>query len=130
MRVPPSVRSVADVIGLDAAVRLMRATYENRQVYVPARDVKDHRLSGILHPDEFKALKRVFGGELLPYPSARGVKRKIAAERKAQAILSDIEQGMSSKEIAAKQGVSCRYVRRLRAKGTTSSGWRKPKREL
>lgn len=109
---------------MDAAVRLMRATYGNRQVYVPARDIpQDHRLSSVLAPDELKALKRTFGGELLPYPSARGMKRKSEAQRKARAILQCIAEGMGTSLIAERYGVSQQYVRRLRSKGTTSSGW-------
>jgi hypothetical protein len=126
MRVPSSVRTVAEVIGMDAAVRLMRATYGNRQVYVPARDISDHRLASVLRPDELSALRRTFGGELLPYPSARGTKRRIEAERRTQAIQQDIEANMPTREIAAKHGVSERYVRRFKAKGTGSSGWKWP----
>jgi transposase-like protein len=131
MRVPHSVRSVAEAIGLDAAVRLMRASYKSPhtdgggKVYVPASDIPPgHRLHEVLTADELTALRRTFGGELLPYPSSRGVKRRIAAERRARAILLDIQAGVSSSEIAAKHGVSSQYVRRIRSKGTTSSGWR------
>lgn len=109
---------------MDAAVRLMRASYANRQVYVPASELEPgHRLHEVLKPDEVTALRRTFGGELLPYPSAKGVKRRIAAERRAKAILEDLQPGVSSAEIAAKHGVSSQYVRRLRCKGSTSSGW-------
>lgn len=124
MRVPSSVRSVAEVIGMDAAVRLMRASYDNRQVYVPASDIQPgHRLHEVLKPDEVTALRRTFGGELLPYPSAKGVKRRIAAERRARAIREDIIASIPVREIATKHRVSERYVRRIRSKGTTSSGW-------
>lgn len=129
MRVPHSVRSVAQVIGMDAAVRLMQASYKSPhtdgggKLYIPARDIADHRLTRVLQPDEMTALRRTFGGELLPYPSARGMKRKIAAERRARAILLDIQAGVPTSEIAAKHNVSGQYVRRIRSKGSTSSGW-------
>ncbi len=126
MRVPHTVRTVAEVIGMPGAVRLMQASNDWRYIYVPAKAGPGHKLASVLNPDELTALQRTFGGELLPYPSARGIRRKRAAERKAQAIQQDITAGMTACEIAAKRGVSERYVRRIRTKGTTSSGWRRP----
>jgi hypothetical protein len=126
MRIPQNVRSVAEVIGMDAAVRLIGASYPNRQLYIPARQQPGHRLASVLQPAELSALQRTFGGELLSYPSARGLKRRIKAQRKAQAIRSDIADGIPIKSIADKHGVSEQYVRRIRTKGTTSSGWKQP----
>jgi hypothetical protein len=126
MRVPHNVRTVAEIIGMDAAVRLMRATSPNRLVYIPARDIANHPLSRVLQPSELKALRRTFGGELLPYPSGRGIKRRLAAQRKAEAILAAIASGLCTAEIAIKYAVSAQYVRRIRTKGTTSSGWQRP----
>lgn len=111
---------------MDAAVRLLQAPGKNACVYVPQRIKPGHRLTTILQPDELTALQRTFGGELLPYPSARGVRRRRAAERRAQAIQQGIIAGLTTSEIAAAHGVSERYVRRIRAKGTTSSGWQRP----
>lgn len=128
MRVPLTVRTVAEVIGMPGAVRLLQAPGKNESVYVPQRIKPDHRLASILQPDELTALQRTFGGELLPYPSARGMRRRRAAERKAQAIQQDITAGLTTSEIAAKHDVSESYVRRIRSKGTTSSGWRRPRR--
>jgi hypothetical protein len=127
MRVPLTVRTVAEVIGMPGAVRLLQAPGKNESVYVPQQRIKpDHRLASILQPHELTALQRTFGGELLPYPSARGMRRRRAAERKAHAIQQDITAGLTTSEIAAKHDVSESYVRRIRSKGTTSSGWRRP----
>ena len=126
MRVPLTVRTVAEVIGMDAAVRLLQAPGKNECVYIPQRIKPGHRLTTILQPSELTALQRTFGGELLPYPSARGMRRRRAAERKGQAIQQHITAGLTTSEIAAKYDVSERYVRRIRSKGTTSSGWRRP----
>ena len=122
MRIPHTVRTVADVIGMDAAVRLAATAYSNRQVYVPAGDVgPDHRLYRVLMPAELRNLQRHFGGELLPFPTLRGAKRQRIAERKADAIRADIAKGMTTAEIAARHRVSGQYVRRIRTKGETSS---------
>jgi hypothetical protein len=127
MRIPRTVRTVADVIGLPAAVRLMRVAYKSphsdggSKLYVPSSGTLDHRLTSVLQPDEFKALTRTFGGELLSYPSARGMRRRIKAERKAEAIREDIAKGLPTAEIARKHGVSDKYVYRIRSKGETSS---------
>jgi hypothetical protein len=134
MRVPLTVRTVADVIGMDAAVRLMQVAYTSphtdggSKLYVPAREIAGHRLARVLQPHELKAITRAFGGELLSYPSARGIKRRIAAQRKAEAIMTEINAGLSTVEIAAKHKVSTQYVRRIRTKGTTSSARAYPRK--
>ncbi len=101
---------------MDAAVRLMQASYGNRQVYVPAREIAGHRLNAFLQPDELKALRRSFGGELLSYPSARGTKRRLAALRRKQAILTDLDANVVVREIASRHGVTERYVRKVKAR--------------
>ena len=134
MRIPLTVRTVADVIGMDAAVRLMQVAYTpphsdgGSKLYVPAREIADHKLARVLEPHELKAITRAFGGELLSYPSARGMKRRIAAERKAKAIRDDIASRLSTAEIATKYAVSAQYVRRIRTRGSTSSGWQRPRK--
>lgn len=133
MRIPSSVRTVADVIGLDAAVRLMRVAYsppngQGSTLYIPSRETPRHRLTTVLQPSEYRAITRAFGGELLSYPSARGMKRKIKAERKAEAIKRDITSGLSTAEITAKHKVSVQYVSRLRVTGRSSSSSRKRNR--
>ena len=126
MRIPSTVRTVADVIGLAAAVRLMQVTYrppngQGGSLYIPARETPGHKLATVLQPSEMRAITRAFGGELLSYPSARGMKRKIKAERKARGIQQDIVTGIATADIAAKHNVSCRYVSRIRKTGSTSS---------
>jgi len=121
MRIPPSVRSVADVIGMEGAVRLMQATTSNRQIYIPAKEVGAHHLASVLRPDELRMLCREFGGSLMHYPSARSMKRRRATQIKAQAIMQDLRAGRKLSEVAIKHGVSCQYVSRLRTRGTTSS---------
>lgn len=134
MRVPLTVRTVADVIGMDAAVRLMQVAYTSphsdggSKLYVPAREIADHKLATVLQPSELRAITRAFGGELLSYPSARGMKRRIAAERKAKAIRDDIAQGLSTADIVAKHGVSAQYVRRIRTRGETCSARAYPRK--
>lgn len=134
MRIPLTVRTVADVIGMDAAVRLMQVAYTpprsdgGSKLYVPAREIADHKLATVLQPSELRAITRAFGGELLSYPSARGVKRRIAAERKAKAIRDDIASGLSTAEIVAKHSVSGQYVRRIRTRGETCSARAYPRK--
>lgn len=129
MRVPHTIRTVADVIGMDAAVRLAGAAYDNRLVYVPAGNVgPEHRLSRVLKPDEVRTLQKHFGGELLPFPTLRQAKRQRMTERKAKAIRADIKAGLPSVEIARKHKVSDKYVYRIRATGETSSSQAYPRK--
>lgn len=130
MRVPSTVRTVAEVIGMDAAVRLMQVTGRNDSVYVPAREIpQGHRLLSALSLDEARKLQQHFGGELLPYAKRQGARRKRQAEIRASAIKAMHERGRSSADIAASLGCSVRYVRRVISKGTTSSGWRRRRNE-
>lgn len=118
MRVPHTVRTVADVIGLEAAVRLSAAAYSNRQVYVPAGVVKpDHRLARVLAPDELRKLQRHFGGELLPFPTLKRAKRERASEIKQLAIMHDMQtSGLTQSAIARKHGVTKQWVARIARK--------------
>jgi hypothetical protein len=121
MRIPLSVRSVAHVIGMEGAVRLMQATSTNRQVYVPSKEHGANHLASVLRPDELRLLCREFGGSLMHYPSARSMKRRRATQIKAQAILKDLSAGYKLNEVAMKHEVSPQYVSRLRTHGCTSS---------
>jgi hypothetical protein len=121
MRIPPSVRNVAEVIGMEGAVRLMQVTKSNRQIYIPAKEVGAHHLSSVLRPDEIRLLCREFGGSLMHYPSGRSMKRRRATQIKAQAIMKDVSAGRKLNEVAMKHGVSPQYVSRLRTRGSTSS---------
>lgn len=118
MRVPHTIRTVADVIGMEAAVRLARAAYSNRQVYVPAGRIgPEHRISRVLMPDEVRSLQNHFGGELLPFPTLRGAKRDRASQLKQREIAADIKAGaMTHSAIARKHGVSKQWVHRVARK--------------
>jgi hypothetical protein len=112
---------VADVIGMDAAVRLTQAAYGNNQLYVPARDIgPGHRLARALKPDELRTLQRHFGGELLPYATARGARRTVKAERKRRRILELHGQALSVAAIAREVCCSEWYARRVLRKGQAS----------
>jgi len=106
MRIPTSVRMVAEVIGLDAAVRLIPLTGKNNAIYVPANPVKPgHRLSAVLEPDELRKLQRHFGGELMNYVDERGAQKiALANRRRAQIIALSRRGTMSKAEIAREVG--------------------------
>lgn len=128
MRVPPSVRMVADIIGLEAAVRLTQAVGRNSAVYVPSSPIApDHRLARILQPRELSALQSHYGGDFIPLPSARGIKRKVKAERRRLRILELSGEGMTPSAVALAVGCSRQYAERVIKRGATSSGWRKRK---
>ena len=124
MRVPSSVRSVAEVIGMDAAFRLMRATGSNYAVYIPAGSIPpSHRLASILKPEELRGLQLHFGGELLPYARLIGQTKARQAELRVMRIRAMHAQGQAISAIAQDVGCSWHYVRRVIREGRTSSGW-------
>lgn len=115
MRIPSTVRMVAEVIGMDAAVRLMQASYPNGQVYVPAGNISpQHRLATFLQPDELTRLQRHFAGELIPYATARGAKRAVRAERRRKRMVEMLDQGLTPRQIAQALGCSPDVARVMR----------------
>ena len=113
MRIPRTVKTVAEVIGMDAAIRLAQVS-RNNQVYVPATRLRpDHPLTSVLQPGELQALQRHFGGELMSYASASGLRRKVATDRRRQAIVQGLQAGLSHHEIADRVRCTWRHVRRV-----------------
>lgn len=103
---------------MDAAVRLASVAYDNRQIYVPAGNVRpDHRLARVLAPDELRTLQRHFGGELLPFPTLKRARRERASQIKQLAIAKDIQtSGLTQTAIALKHGVTKQWVARIARK--------------
>lgn len=117
---PESVREIAEVIGRDAALRLigkLPTCYAGKDgkkstrviMYVPKRLQPDHMLVSILGWSSACKLVRVFGGEILYPANCRGIYSKFRDE----AILKMLEAGCRPSMVADIMGLSERHVRNL-----------------
>lgn len=117
---PASVREIAEVIGRDAALRLigkLPTCYAGKDgkkstrviMYVPKRLRPDHQLVQILGWAAAQRLVRVFGGEIL-YPANC---RSIYAAFRDEAITKMLQTGARPSMVADLMGLSERYVRNL-----------------
>ena len=117
---PRSVREIAEVIGRDAALRLigkLPTCYAGKDgkkstrviMYVPKRLQPDHPLVDILGWNTALRLVRTFGGEIL-YPANC---RSIYAKFRDEAILKMLDAGARPSMVADIMGLSERHVRNL-----------------
>jgi hypothetical protein len=120
---PSSVQEIAEVIGRDAALRLVgalpRCSQRDRRypnaassrviMYVPKRVEPGHRLVQILGHDTARRLVHHFGGEVLYPANCADVYRRF---RDSEA-LRMVRDGMPAKAVADVLGVSDRHVRNL-----------------
>lgn len=129
MRIPQNVRAVANLIGMESAVRLIHATHSNGAIYIPHGDKpsllrSSRQIKDLIPAADVAVLQREYGGELLAYPTRKGAQRMAASMRKVQRIKS-----MAAHHSAAfiAQSIPCseRYVRRVLKTGSTSSGWKR-----
>lgn len=113
---PDSVQQVAEVIGEEAALKLVNgwprtAKASRPVVYVPARLTPDHRLVAILGWQTAERLVRVFGGDILFLATCASARR---AGRDAE-IEEDMRNGptLSPAVIAQRYGIHVVHARRI-----------------
>lgn len=114
---PRSVREIAQVIGRDAALRLigqlptcMGGAPGKRSsrvmLYVPKKLAPDHRLVRILGAEKAMALVRAFGGEVLQPANCR----RIFARYRDEAIVKMLRAGAGLPMVLSIMRVSRRHV--------------------
>lgn len=114
---PSSVREIAQVIGREAALRLigaMPAVVAGKQgkqssrvmLYVPKKLSPDHRLVQILGAEHAMALVKAFGGEMLQPANCR----RIYARYRDEAILKMLRDGARMSMVLSIMRVSKRHV--------------------
>lgn len=119
-RLPKSVHEIAEVIGEEAALRLIgrlprrknrdwrypNAVCQQASLYVPAVLPADHWLVKVLGWHAAKRLSDMFGGEILK----PAVCEEIYREWRNREIVSMAGKGVPSDAIAEIVGISCRRV--------------------
>lgn len=112
---PDSVQQIADVIGEDAALTLVRRWPRTRSgrpvLYVPATLPADHRLVAIIGWHAAARLVKVFAGEIIFLATCAVVQR----DGRNQLIAAALANRASPAAVAIKHGVSERQVRRIAA---------------
>ena len=108
---PPLVRDIADVIGLQATLVLCDA-WGGIRWSVPTTHRADSTLSRLIGADCAEAFIRVFGGEKLDLP--RCTRALIAAEHAA--LYADRDRGMTAPALALKYRCTERWVWELLAR--------------
>jgi hypothetical protein len=103
-----TIEQLAEIIDLDAAVRLCR-TVGGVSWYIPNKASPDHRFVEIIGQEAWSKLCAVFGGTELTLP------RGDLAYRRRRALELIKAVGMSARQIAIDSGTTERHVRRLRA---------------
>lgn len=123
MRLPESVKELADVIGTERALYLVgqlprcyvrdkrrpNATATHVILYVPKRLPPDHELVRILGWNDARRLADAFGGEILQPASCAEIYRRFRDDT----ILRMVREGMKPAAVAALLEVSERHVRNL-----------------
>jgi DNA-binding NarL/FixJ family response regulator len=113
-RLPGLLQEFADVIGLDAALRIARAVGGIR-VYIPERVDHNHWLSHAIGRELADKLCANFGGGALEVPIGPEGERATRERRHAEMILEMTLQGLSSTVIAQRLRLSDRTVRTHRS---------------
>ncbi len=114
IRLPPGLRDIADVIGLDAALKLAQAKGGQR-IAVPGRICDGHWLIEVMGREKAEELSRYLtdGNRIhldVPFgPTHSGARRNALTYQM-------LDNGASANEVAAATGVTRRTVFRQKAK--------------
>lgn len=120
-KLPDSVQMIADVIGEDAALELVRRwprqpdkrySCDRIIVSIPKRPTTSSRLVAILGWDNAAKLSREFGGEVLTLATCANLRRN----DRDQAIARALANNATPAAISLRFGLNERHVRRIAAR--------------
>ncbi len=107
---PPKLVEIAEVIGLDAAMRLSAANPGIR-IHVPKHAPEIHAITAAIGIEAARQLCEVYGGSDLMVPKAHAARQAVL---KAQ-MLADLKAGDSAPTVARRYGVHQSVVYKLSA---------------
>jgi Mor family transcriptional regulator len=108
---PPTLRRIAEVAGVPAAVRLAEE-YGGTRKYFPLNPAEGHELAEVLGLEAAVALAEHFGLEEVDVPRATAALRRLRDEE----IQHRLACGDSTNTVARAFGVSWRHVYRIKAR--------------
>lgn len=106
---PTSVAAVARVIGEPLAIRLADLA-THRQLYVPKNADDAHPVVQAIGRPAYAALKREFGGQLIPFARCRADSR---GAMRVRAMKGALLAGVPAHSVAEQFGVSARRVQQI-----------------
>lgn len=108
---PPKLGEIAEVIGLDAALKLS-AAWPGVRVFVPKQMPADHPIAVALGVKPARALSKTYGGESITPPLCQRYHRQVMQSR----MLAEYREGASAAELARKYGMHQFSIYNLAAK--------------
>lgn len=106
---PPTVQAVADVIGMELALKLAREV-RFRSLYVPFKLDEHHWISRCIGYPAALRLQAEFVGMLLPLANCRYYYRARALAERNRRIVDAHSKGIARADIAGLLGISLRTV--------------------
>ena len=113
---PPSLRELVAVIGLDATLRIVEQRGGVRLV-VPSRARPGHWLAELIGLEALERLVDVYGREEIDIPRCAGALRAIRARQ----IAAEHAAGVSNAQLARRYGYTERGIRKLRRRIESAS---------
>lgn len=108
---PQLLRELADIIGLDATLKLTEA-YPGVSIYVPAVPRPHHKLASIIGYDNLVALSDIYGKDYLAMPKLDAAVRQIK-----HALIRDMQGKFSARQMALATGYTTRRVLQIKSQG-------------
>lgn len=112
---PPKLAEIAEVIGIDAAMKLS-AAHPGLRIHVPKRAPETHSITIAIGLKAAQALCEIYGGSDVVIPMAT----RLHKERLRLAIIDRLKAGASAPEVAREFGVHQFTVYRLKAEQSRS----------
>jgi hypothetical protein len=115
---PDELRQIAEIIGVDAALKLVIAR-GGTSLYVPIEMTADHAIAGLIGMEAGRALSKIYQGEKIEIPRALGWRSAIRDLLIYQQSKTD-----SQSKLAIRHGLTVRSIRNAmrRAEDRLGSG--------
>lgn len=107
---PPSVKLLAQVIGLKATLSLITEYHPRSRIYIPLVINETHRISACIGLHASAKLSECYGGTSLSFPLCSAYRKAI---QRNKLIIADRTAGLSIDQLAVKYQLSTRHIRRI-----------------
>ncbi|MBL4783009.1 MAG: hypothetical protein JKX92_12275 [Porticoccaceae bacterium] len=112
---PQLLRELADIIGLDATLKLTEE-FPGVSVYVPDTPRPHHKIALIIGFDNLVALSNIYGKDYLAMPKLDAATRQIK-----HALIRDMRGKLSTRQMALATGYTSRRVQQIKSENHAKS---------